>query len=103
VFLAGIAGMIVGSIADNNGVAITFGLITAVAAVGLILVTSVAPADAFRGRESRASGSGTPKRVDEVLAADVEGRIESLIASGADERSLRQLVQRAVELGRGEP
>jgi hypothetical protein len=32
VFVGGIAGMIVGSIADNNGTAITFGLITAVAA-----------------------------------------------------------------------
>ena len=47
-FVAGIAGMIVGSIADNNGVAITFGLITAVAAVGLILVTAVAGPEAFR-------------------------------------------------------
>ena len=48
VFVAGIAGMIVGSIADNNGVAITFGLITAAAAVGLILVTAVAGPEAFR-------------------------------------------------------
>jgi len=30
VFVAGIAGMIAGSIADNNGLAITFGLVTAV-------------------------------------------------------------------------
>ena len=45
VFVGGIAGMIVGSIADNNGIAITFGLITAVAAICLMLVTSVAARD----------------------------------------------------------
>jgi hypothetical protein len=100
VFVAGIAGMIAGSIADNNGAAITFGLITAAAAAGLILVTSVAPADAFRRRAG--AGRGHEKQpVDEVLAADVEGRIESLVDAGADERTVRQLVQRAVELGRG--
>ena len=47
-FVAGIGGMIVGSILDNNGVAITFGLVTAAAALGLILVTMVVPAEAFR-------------------------------------------------------
>jgi hypothetical protein len=42
VCVVGIAGMIVGSIADNNGTAITFGLITAVAAIGLIAATAAA-------------------------------------------------------------
>jgi hypothetical protein len=40
VCVIGIAGMIIGSIADNNGTAITFGLITAVAVVGLIAATA---------------------------------------------------------------
>jgi hypothetical protein len=101
VFVAGIAGMIAGSVADNNGVAITFGLVTAAAAVGLILVTSVAPPDAFRSGRSGPASSRSAPNVDEVLAADVEVRIESLVKAGADERTVRQLVQRAVELGRG--
>ena len=61
VFVAGIGGMILGSILDNNGVAITFGLITAVAALGLILVTMVVPADAFsRPGDDRRVGSDGP-------------------------------------------
>jgi hypothetical protein len=63
VFVAGIAGMIIGSIADNNGVAITFGLTTAVAAVGLILVTAVAGPEAFR----------KPARPTPVAAEEDEG------------------------------
>ena len=48
--VVGIAGMIIGSIADNNnGVVVTFGLITAASwPVGLILVTASAPPGAFR-------------------------------------------------------
>lgn len=99
VFVTGIAGMIVGSVADNNGVAITFGLITAAAALGLILVTSVAPPGSFSSRA--APHDRPPHTVDERIAADVEARIERLAAAGADETELRQLVQRAVELGRG--
>jgi hypothetical protein len=95
VFLGGIAGMIAGSIADNNGLAITFGLITAVAAVGLILVTAVAPAGSLSSHETHGSA-------DERLAMDVESRIDALVADGADEATVRKLVQRAVELGRSE-
>ena len=89
VFVAGIAGMIVGSIADNNGTAITFGLISATAAVALILVTSVAGPTAF----------GAPQ-VDETIAADVERRINELVAGGANEAEVRSLVREAVRLGR---
>jgi hypothetical protein len=96
VFLAGIAGMIVGSVADNNGVAITFGLLTAAAAVGLILVSSVAPPEAFRKGGSTIVDA---RRFDEATAADVEERIRILVDAGADEGALRQLVQRAVQLG----
>lgn len=98
VFVAGIAGMIVGSIADNNGFAITFGLLTAVAAVGLILVSSVAPVDAFR---KHGGGDGADNETfDERTAADVEARIDHLVATGADEAAVRRLVQQAVRLGR---
>jgi hypothetical protein len=41
----GIAGMIIGSIADNNGTAITFGLISAAAAVCLIAATAATGPD----------------------------------------------------------
>lgn len=94
VFVLGIGGMIAGSIMDNNGFAITFGLVTAVAALALVLVTSVSPPDAL-------TGTSTPPVVDERLATDLEARIDALVAAGADEEQVRRLVGRAVELGRG--
>ena len=95
VFVLGIAGMIVGSIADNNGTAITFGLITAVAALGLVLVTSVSPPGSLAK-----AGTHVSTEADERLAADLEDRIGALVADGADEEAVRKLVGRAVELGR---
>lgn len=94
VFVVGIGGMIGGSIADNNGTAVTFGLVTAVAALGLILVTSAAGPGAF-------ARDGAEPPLDETLALDVEARIEALVAAGADEDEVRRLVRQAVELGRG--
>ena len=79
---AGIPGVIAGSIAGNDAVAITFGGITAVAAFGLILVTTVT----------------TPPAVDQTAEA-LESRIEDLIAAGAEEVAVRALVADAVRLG----
>lgn len=87
VFVVGIAGMIGGSIADDNGIAITFGLITAVAAVCLMLVTSV-------------GSSETSVIFDESVAAEMEARIQALVEAGADEAQVRDLVREAVVLGR---
>ena len=87
VFVGGIAGMVVGSIMDNNGTAVTFGIITAVAALALILTTALVagqPADRF----------------DDERAEAVEARIQQLVADGADERAVRNLVREAVLLGR---
>jgi len=87
VFVGGIAGMVVGSIMDNNGTAITFGIITAVAALALILTTALIagqPADRF----------------DDERAEAVEARIVQLVADGADESAVRDLVRDAVVLGR---
>ena len=87
VFVGGIAGMVVGSIMDNNGTAITFGIVTAVAALCLILTTALIagqPADRF----------------DDERAEAVEARIQQLVAAGADESELRDLVRDAVVLGR---
>src|SRR5215218_507203 len=83
VFLGGIAGMIVGSIADNNGTAITFGLITAVAVLCLILVTAV---------------TNGPAATDP--GEDVERRIQALVDAGADETEVRALVQQAIDFAR---
>ena len=83
---AGIAGMIVTSIVDSPGGALTFGLITAAAAVGMILVTAVTTGGVARG--------------DEELAAELEERVEALVAAGADESMTRDIVRRAVQLGR---
>jgi uncharacterized protein YunC (DUF1805 family) len=92
VFVLGIAGMIIGSIADNNnGVVVTSGLVTATAALVLLAVNAVtitAPA---------ASGTRT---VDEVLAARVERRVDALVAKGADEDAVRDLVRDAIRFGR---
>ena len=84
VCVAGIAGMIVGSIADNNAVAMTFGLATAVAVLCLIVVNAVM------------GGPGDP----DLTARDVEYRVERLVEHGADEGELRALVRAAVKLGR---
>jgi uncharacterized membrane protein YfcA len=86
VFVGGIAGMIVGSITDNNGIAITFGLLTAVAASYLVLATALQ--------------QPAMVRFDERQAAQLEGRIGELVELGADEDEVRELVRRAVLLGR---
>jgi hypothetical protein len=85
VCVTAIVGMIVASVTDHNGVAIATGLTAAVAIVCLILVTAVAGPEAF----------GAPPPVDETAAADLERRIEALIAAGADESDVRSLVRAA--------
>lgn len=86
VCVAGIGGMVAGSIADNNAVAMTFGLVTAAAALCLIVATAV-------------TRSNTPQPVEQT-GPEVEARIAELVDQGADETALRRLVQAAVELGR---
>jgi hypothetical protein len=105
VFLIGIAGMIIGSIADDNGVAVTFGLLSAAAAVGLILVTASAPADAFAKGHDDGRGAAeqdlAPADVDEEVAgAAIEEQVARLVAAGAEERDVRELVRRSVAFGR---
>jgi hypothetical protein len=94
VCVGGIAGMIVSSIADVTGAAITFGLITAVAVLSLIAATTV-----VQEERRRAEGG---HELDEVLAEQVEDRIASLVDAGADEAAVRDLAGAAVRLGRGE-
>jgi hypothetical protein len=86
VCVAGIAGMIATSIADSAAGALTFGLLTAAAALGLILVTAVT--------------TGGSARSPDELAVEVERRVDALVATGADEAMVRDVVRQAVKLGR---
>lgn len=79
----GIAGMIVSSIAEANGAALTFGVITAVAVLVLVAVTAAAPGP-----------------VSDADAERLEARIQQLVAAGADEGQVRDLVRDARRLGR---
>ena len=87
VCLLGIPGMIVTSIADSTGGALAFGLATAAAVVGLILVTSVTAAPA------------TGDLLAEAAAERVEAEVADLVAGGADEDAVRRVVRAAVRLG----
>ena len=87
VCVVGIAGMIAGSVADNNAVALTFGLVTAGAVACLIVATAVSPP--------------TASAFDEAGAARVEELIGRLVSAGADEAAVRALAREAVRLGRG--
>ncbi len=89
--VAGIVGMIVTSVTDHNGAAITFGLVTAVA----ILCSMVAKAVAA-GIERQSA----PLPPADDLAELVETHVSAVVASGASEPAVRQLVGEAVRLGR---
>ncbi len=87
-FVGGVAGMIVASLADNNiGAVLTAGIISAIAAIVLLAVSTVA----------------AQRRLAEFDDADaeiLEHGIRRLADSGADESAVRDLVRRAIDLGR---
>ena len=85
--VAGIGGMVAGSIADNNGAAVTSGLIAAVAVLVLMAATVAARSNS--------------NPVDEERASRIEERIAALVEAGASEDDVRALVADAVRLGRG--
>lgn len=85
VFVLGIAGMIAFSIADNNGGALTAGLVTAAASLCLMVATAV--------------GTSTGSTTDET-GEELEHRIGELVAQGADEGDVRALVRDAITFGR---
>jgi hypothetical protein len=86
VFVCGIAGIIVSSIAgNNNGIVITIGGCVTLAAVVLIAVSAVT----------------TRGRIDVFEDADaeqLESQIGSLVTAGADETKIRALVRDAMRL-----
>jgi hypothetical protein len=88
IFICGIAGLIISSVAgNNNGIVLTVGLTTAVAAIALLAASSVArrePIDAF----------------EEAEAERLESQVQQLIDAGAPETDVRNLVREAMRLGR---
>ena len=87
-FVGGIAGMIVASLADNNiGAVLTAGIISAIAAIVLLAVSTV-------------TAQRRLVEFDEADAEILEHDIRRLSAAGADESTVRDLVRRAIELGR---
>jgi hypothetical protein len=88
VFVCGIAGLIISSIAgNNNGVVLTIGGCIAVAAIVLMTVNTVTVherIDAF----------------DDAAAEQLEAKIATLVEQGADEADVRTLVREARRNGR---
>lgn len=89
VFVACIAGLIISSIAGNNaGWVLTIGMVGVAAAIILIVVSLVT------------SQQRLPV-FSEIRAEALEQSITDLVAAGADETEVRNLVRAAVDLGRG--
>ena len=88
-FVASIAGLIVSSIAGNNeGWVVTIGVVSAVTAIVLIVSSAVV----------------SSKRIpafSEVEAERIEEQVRRLVATGADENDVRELVKTSIRLGRG--
>ena len=88
IFVFGIAGMIISSIAGNNvGVVTTIGVTTAVAAL-VLLIASVS------------SNTSRLDVFDEANAQILERQIVELVKSGTNEIALRSIVRDATKLGR---
>lgn len=87
----GVAGMIVTTVLDHNGAALTFGLLSAVAILCLMVATAVTA--------HNPPSAQAPEGDVEAQGAQVEAVISSLVASGADEATVRRLVREAVRLG----
>lgn len=85
---AAIPAMIVGSILDRNGIALTAGLCAAIAVGCLLVATTVAPME-------------RPVTAEDE-AARVEQLIGDLVAQGADEPTARALANAGIRLGRAQ-
>ena len=88
IFVLGIAGMIISSIAGNNvGLVTTIGVTTAIAAL-VLLIASVS------------SNTSRLDVFDEANAQILERQITELVKNGTDETALRSIVRDATKLGR---
>jgi cell division protein FtsW (lipid II flippase) len=88
VFVCGVAGLIISSVAgNNNGLVLTIGGCIVLAAVVLMTVNTVTVReriDAF----------------DDAAAEQLEAQIDQLVEQGADETDIRALVRDARRIGR---
>lgn len=87
--VASIAGMIVTNINGAIGGAMAFGMFGATAMLMLIVANTLVRASNQGGAQS-------------ALAAELEARVQELIAAGTPEQPLRDVVRKAVRLGSGE-
>jgi hypothetical protein len=88
VFVCGIAGLIISSVAGNNaGVVLSIGLAIVFAAIALLTYGAVA-------------AKGTIEVFDEAAAEQLEAQVTALVAAGAPETDVRQLVRDAMRIGR---
>jgi hypothetical protein len=88
VFVCGIAGLIISSIAgNNNGVVLTIGGFIVVAAIVLMTVNTVTVHDRIDA-------------FDDAAAEQLEARVAELVQQGADENDVRTLVREARRSGR---
>ena len=88
VFVCGIAGLIISSIAgNNNGVVLTIGGCIAAAALVLLTYSAIMP-------------KGRIEAFSDADAERFEARINELVALGADEGTVRALVRDALRVGR---
>jgi hypothetical protein len=84
-----IAGMIVGSVKDNNGLALTAGVFGAIGVLCLVVGNAIHIGTNAGGAQ-------------DALGVELEARVQDLVATGVDEQAVRQIVRRAVRLGRGD-
>jgi hypothetical protein len=88
VFVCGIAGLIISSIAgNNNGLVLTIGGAIAIAAIVLMTVNTVTVSDRI-------------DVFDDAAAEQLEAHIAQLVEQGADEIDVRSLVREARRSGR---
>jgi hypothetical protein len=101
-FAIGIPGMIVTSINGNAGAAVTFGLLTVPFVLVLLAVTAVTTGR-LPPTEMSAPPAGGPapgSTLDEEEAEALEARVHALVARGADEQEVRDLVRSALRMAR---
>ena len=87
VFVCGIPGLIISSIAGNNaGVVLSIGLCIVFAAIALLTYGAVTP-------------KGKLEVFDEVAAEQLESQVQALVRAGATESDVRDLVRAAMRIG----
>jgi hypothetical protein len=88
IFVGGIAGIIVASVNGNNaGLVLSIGLVVVLAAVSLLTIGAV-------------TGKGRIDAFEDAAAEQLESQVAALVAAGADEGQVRNLVRDAMRLGR---